>query len=764
MIKHLSSAHDVTSTQEVREFASFKEFMQWKAVTEVNTQSYYVQQSGSRVRGAATWTYFYCNRSGCYQPKGSGRRVLKSQGSTKIGGICTAHLRVKQNNDTGNVIVYHCSSHHGHLKEIAHLRIPEQVKLTIAMKLQQGVAIERVLDDIRDSVAEEFGREHLINRQDVRNVLNQYNIRGIEKHANDHSSVCAWVSELRSLVEFDPVLHFKQQGCEDGKLGKEDFLLCLQTEFQLEMFKLFGHKVICVDATHATNMYEFLLITVLVIDEFGEGVPVAWAISNREDTNSLSIFLKQLRLRSGDLKPEYFMSDDAQQYWNAWAAAYGTNSTKKLLCTWHVDRAWRKALKEHIPDAESRATVYHQLRLLLSEPDEVNFRVLLQQFLSLIATEHSRFFEYFRANYALRSDQWATWHRVGTIVNTNMHLESFHRLLKVVYLQGKQNRRLDHLISIVLKVARDKAFERLQKIHKGKISHRACEMNRRHKKAEEMVSSGASPTLRNATTWEMQSQSNPQAIHVVQMQTDHECQCKLVCGVCKVCADAYTCTCVDYALHNTACKHIHLINMITMKDHSEYNAVGQELEPDLPESSSSTNKPASQVTHDSLKHILQSTPTTVDTQRQLAISKATEVLVLAKSINSAEALKVATQHLNSAISVMKVLQPDVPQQALTCRKRSAPNARMETQIRYHSTKKKRVKSTTLSKPSLAESIQARERLKTVEVKLCSVCLKEDDNEQTELVEWRQCSVCSLWLHVSCATSGQNSPSVCNICK
>ena len=70
-------------------------------------------------------------------------------------------------------------------------------------------------------------------------------------------------------------------------------------------------------------------------------------------------------------------------------------------------------------------------------------------------------------------------------MNTNMHLESFLRLLKVVYLEGKQNRRMYHFISIILKVARDKGFERLQKTHEGKISHRAAELSKRHKKAEQ---------------------------------------------------------------------------------------------------------------------------------------------------------------------------------------------------------------------------------------------------------------------------------------
>ena len=52
-----------------------------------------------------------------------------------------------------------------------------------------------------------------------------------------------------------------------------------------------GHnKIVCVDVTHGTNSYNFLLIAVLVMDEFGEGFPVAWCYSNREDSVILNNF------------------------------------------------------------------------------------------------------------------------------------------------------------------------------------------------------------------------------------------------------------------------------------------------------------------------------------------------------------------------------------------------------------------------------------------------------------------------------------------
>ena len=43
-----------------------------------------------------------------------------------------------------------------------------------------------------------------------------------------------------------------------------------------------------------------------------------WAISNKQDTETLTIVFKNVKERSGHIKPQWFMSDDANQYFNAW--------------------------------------------------------------------------------------------------------------------------------------------------------------------------------------------------------------------------------------------------------------------------------------------------------------------------------------------------------------------------------------------------------------------------------------------------------------
>ena len=80
-----------------------------------------------------------------------------------------------------------------------------------------------------------------------------------------------------------------------NSLKEDDFLLCIQTPFQRDTMIQHSNTMICADSTHSTTQYDFLLTSLLVIDDFGEAVPVAWAVSNREDTEVLSVISVELR-------------------------------------------------------------------------------------------------------------------------------------------------------------------------------------------------------------------------------------------------------------------------------------------------------------------------------------------------------------------------------------------------------------------------------------------------------------------------------------
>ena len=169
------------------------------------------------------------------------------------------------------------------------------------------------------------------------------------------------------------------------------------------------------------------------------------------------------------------------------------------------------------------------------------------------------FLEYFQENYCTRINQWATHARCYTSVNTNMHIEAFHRLVKTVYFQQKQNRRVDALLNCLLKLSRDKSFERLQKTEKGKNTHRIAEINKRHKNAEGIF---CELILTNSSNrWEINSQHGHNCYTIKKCLHHESCSCPMQCSHCGVCIHMYSCTRLDSILHNTVCKHVHLIHM-----------------------------------------------------------------------------------------------------------------------------------------------------------------------------------------------------------
>ena len=93
------------------------------------------------------------------------------------------------------------------------------------------------------------------------------------------------------------------------------------------MLKKFCCNAVCMDSTHKTNAYDFFLTTLLIIDDYGEGIPVGWMVSNKEEKLMIICFLQAIRKKSGVIHPHWFMSDDAEQYYSAW--------TYRVWYWWH---------------------------------------------------------------------------------------------------------------------------------------------------------------------------------------------------------------------------------------------------------------------------------------------------------------------------------------------------------------------------------------------------------------------------------------------
>ena len=736
-------------------FPSYDEFSHWKSAEEESTSSNFVMHGGSVVKETVKHTYFYCNRSGVSR-KGRklGARTSKMQETSKIGATCVAHMKLEQNIVSGSCKVHYNSTHCGHKKELAHIRLTDSSRVKIASQLQAGVSINNILDSIRDvSLKQGIKREHLIVKQDIRNIERVLNLSNIQKHANDQTSVAIWVQEALTQP-YNPVLVFKPQGRKDSVVGLTDdleeknFILAIQTEFQRDAMKLFAGngRVVCVDATHGTNVYDFFLITVMVLDDYGEGVPVAWCISDREDTSLLSQFFKHLHERVGDIGLDYFMSDDAEQYHTAWCGVFGPVK-KKLLCIWHVDRAWKKAIHAHVLGDEQKAEVYHMLRVLLNETSITDFQVLLSQAMSYFEEKHPRFYEYMKTTYATRSDQWATCHRINASIGTNMAIEAFHRVLKIEYLQHKQNRRLDHLLHVLFRINRDLVFNFLRKEEIGKRSHRLCEIQKRHISAVTINKKGIDIQSNDCDSWKVQSESTPDLWYIVEkIASTCNLSCKLRCNKCNICTHMFSCNCMDAVMHFTICKHIHLVCM-----HCQVSCNSNVELPSIDSTAVDDSQPVTVATCITSAGPGSSVPSSLGTLSKESLLKKHDKVRDMIVRSSGQNLLELNSHLSSMMALLQT-QVDVLAQPLPVRKRPAPNANHVTQDKFYSTKKRRTEVTkAIKKPSSEEQTTIKSHLSQVDITVCSICFNSDDDHRQESdVQWIECVKCSTWVHQSCA--------------
>uniref|UniRef100_A0A6P7GTZ2 Uncharacterized protein LOC114346431 n=1 Tax=Diabrotica virgifera virgifera TaxID=50390 RepID=A0A6P7GTZ2_DIAVI len=371
------------------------------------------------------------------------QKFLKSQGFSKLDVTCPSTLDLICDGNQLKATLY--TPHFGHNCNLTHINLTKTEREQIAGKISEGVSFQKILDDIRNGIysEESVGRLNFLDRRDLRNITRDFSLKEyVQLHQNDVIiSIRLWVERLKFLKDEFSIIFYKEQSSDDlpNIFNTTDFALIFMTKFQEKQLKLFGADKICVDSTHGTTGYDFLLTTLMVVDEFGEGVPTAFLLSNRADTNVLTYIFNSIKEQTGDIKCKVFMSDDAPEFFNAWTNIM-SKSENHPLCAWHIDRNWRKNLNKIKDDQAMKAKVYKYLRLLLQSTDPADFEDMLNFVLSeLLACEDTAAFgQYFQTYYAGRCNLWAYCYRKGLGINTNMYLEALHRTLKHVYFQGKK--------------------------------------------------------------------------------------------------------------------------------------------------------------------------------------------------------------------------------------------------------------------------------------------------------------------------------------
>ncbi|GFQ80780.1 uncharacterized protein TNCT_333491 [Trichonephila clavata] len=666
----------------------------WKNIYEKEEQVHFVKRFGGKKVRSGRLIYFYCFRSGkhCSRSKGI-RNVYKS---IKTNNLCTAEIKLILR-ENGAVTLKMCSTHYGHGNSLPFLRLTGEEKKRIACSLEKKIEVSVILENIRNDMLsrENISRIHLTTRQDIKNIKRSFGLTN-QRHADDATSVRLMLEEMAELGADNPILGCKFQGCLSSEyegLNNEDFFLAIQHPLQKEMLKKFGKEIVCVDSTHGTNSYNFKLITVLVVDDFGEGFPVAWCISNREDFTALRKFFLLLKNNTEtSITFNFFMSDDAPAFYNSWSDVFDFPG-KKLLCYFHFDKAIRKKIEVLIKNKMKACEVYKAISILFSETNEQIFRKMFEKFLNNLKEDSDTegFYHYFLNKYNNREKEIAMCFRNGCKIRTNNHLESYHRDLKYNYLSGKVNKRLDFCLYKLMEFVKDKGCKRIVKLERGKISSKKKSIELRHAKSLNLDVSLIQKESNNSFIVKG-SRSN---YNVELSESKCPMECHLRCSKCLVCIHEVKCSCLDNVLNGLICKHAHLVcrtQKVSKKSHDNLTSVSEEI--------ASVHKILAKpwIAETSITELSQSTDNLLEEIRS-QISNLDQFKYKEKIMETKRMLK----------NINNFLKIEEPELGLPIQN-PANNKNVIQQRSFFSTKKERKISSHLTKPSFEEMNNIREAL------------------------------------------------------
>ncbi len=213
-----------------------------------------------------------------------------------------------------------------------------------------------------------------------------------------------------------------------------------------------------------------------------------------------------------------------------------------------------------------------------------------------------------------------------------------------------------------------------------------------------------------------------------------------------------------------ACKHIHPIHI------RESNGVENDRaasENEMPETSAESIQYFEELLRS--KNDQQDRLCDIDTLRINILRRINDLTEIVQSSTNPLALRTATAHVISAITVAHGLQQLDNKHCydLKPKEKFAANKKFEIQSRFVKTRKERKKPPKLlSLPSAAERKDMKAMLLDEIPQVCAFCFKENDTRGDEDVEWVECPQCSLWAHWECDGNGRCEDTenyLCSVC-
>ncbi|TRY79252.1 hypothetical protein TCAL_05814 [Tigriopus californicus] len=184
---------------------------------------------------------------------------------------------------------------------------------------------------------------------DVHRIKKSSNLEGYDENASEVKNVLSLMSDegFRGFNFGRKFVMSLTPGDVEAKIT-ETFGYFLLTYASPEMIKRFHDHptAISIDGTHATNVVNFILISIIIFDCRGEGSPVFQALVENENQVFFSVTLKIVQhiAPTACMNVKTLLSDTSRTFVNSWREVINPNVLWSV-CHWHLEKNWTKRIK-----------------------------------------------------------------------------------------------------------------------------------------------------------------------------------------------------------------------------------------------------------------------------------------------------------------------------------------------------------------------------------------------------------------------------------
>lgn len=460
-------------------------------------------------------------------------------------------------------------------------RMPSYARKKLVKDLVRGVEEDIILRKFKKLPFSTNIKKRLLKRRQLKNL--KYHLTPNEEKRiydgryHDSDLVSCRIS-LGYLKKQKGLFYDNLDTVEDLK----DAVIIIADEFQLKCLKKYGSDKICMDSTFGCNGYGLKTTAIVVVNEFGQGMPVVYIISNKLTTEMWKFCLSKIKEAVGEaIVPETFMSDNDPTYYNAWVDVMG-KPKNRLLCTWHLTKAWAKHV-DTIP-LQNRRGVLGQLMGIKKTLDKKKFKTLLfklkrecvggrkwnptkaKTVVKKPCQEKAVFWAYFQKYYLNRVHEWADCYRIALGLTTNNYVESQFNYFKNVDRKIKKNIRLDILITKIIETAEHHFTKYYDNIMAGR-GFKDTYNNKTHKDA-----TASKPNYeKKRLSWVVKSNF---ITHKVTKGQCLNCECMNKCLTCGVCINILQCDCSAYRVNGNICQGMHAVCLFDIEFNKNVKLIG----------------------------------------------------------------------------------------------------------------------------------------------------------------------------------------------